>query len=467
MRTSIAASIAPVNAFDWLVTAALFLAPTLVLTMRGGAGYCYFALLALSLGSLVMHRHDRLYFAPLRRYRGFTLAMLAFPCAIIIQQLAGHFYIPRQFEAHSRFLFVLPVFIMLCQVSSRQLRALGWGCAAGAILAGGWAAWSVLRTGLTDTARFSNTFTNPIPFGDTALLLAFLSLFTLGWDRDAHARHSPLALTIKGLGLLAGGYVSYLSGTRGGWLAIPVFVVLLGFQFHWFTHWKRIVLALAVVALGAVALFSTSLVEQRVGAASADLTELQQGNTDTAVGLRYELWKASWRLYTEHPVFGVGKGHLERALADLASRGRTTPDIINERAHSDFFSTIAEMGTIGLACLLLFYGGVVAEFLRACRRADAATAAACYAGLAVMFSTIIYGLTIDVLVPVMNTTLLALLFAGFLAMVEARRREMGISQRGISQRGILQPEIPQQGTPPQDIPRRGISRPEISRRGIS
>ena len=115
------------------------------------------------------------------------------------------------------------------------------------------------------------------------------------------------------------------------------------------------------------------------------------------------------------------------------------------------------MGTIGLACLLIFYGGVIAPCLRACRRTDPATAAAGYAGLAVMLSTIIYGLTIDVLVPVMNTTLLALLFAGFLAMVEARRREMGISQPGTPQRDISR----------QDISRQGIPEPEISRRGIS
>jgi O-antigen ligase len=415
----VAAFVTPATALGQLVTTALFLAPALVLTLRGGASYCYFALLALSLWGVFVHRHDPLYFAPLRRYRGFTLAMMAFSCAIVVQQLVGHFYIPRQFEAHSRFIFVLPIFLVLCQLPSRQLRALGWGCAAGAILAGGWAAWSVLRTGLTDTLRFSNTFTNAIPFGDTALLLAFLSLFTLGWD----ARRSGVVLAVKGLGLLAGGYVSYVSGTRGGWLAVPVFVVLLGLEFHWFTHWKRIVVVLAAILLAATALLSTSLVEQRVGAATADFADFEQGKTDTAVGLRLQLWEASWQLYTEHPVFGVGKGHLKQALAELASRGHATTEIINERAHSDFFSTIAEMGTLGLACLLLFYGGVIAEFRRARRSPDRATAAACHAGLAVMLSTVIYGLTIDVLVPVMNTTLLALLIAGFLAMVEARRRE--------------------------------------------
>ncbi|MEJ0004173.1 MAG: O-antigen ligase family protein [Pararobbsia sp.] len=406
--------------FNWLVTAALFLAPTLVLILRGGSGYCYFALLALSLGAAFVHRRDRDFFSPFARYRWFTIAMLAFPCAIVVQQVIGQYYLPRQFEPMSRFLFALPIFLVLCRLPSRQLRALGWGCAAGSILAGGWAAMTVLQTGLTTTLRFSNTYTNPIPFGDTALLLAFMSIFTLGWD----GARNGWATGVKVLGLVAGGYASYLSGTRGGWLAVPVFVVLLGAQYGWFTHWKRIVIAGTMIVVAGAVLMSTSLVEHRVADATTDIAQLQQGKVDTSVGLRLQLWKASWLLYTEHPVFGVGKGHLEQELDKLANRGIATREIVNERAHSDFFSTIAEMGTIGLACLLCVYIGWAVELWRAHRSPDAATCAASHAGLALVLSTMIYGLTIDVLVPLMNTTLLALLAAGLLAMIEARRREM-------------------------------------------
>jgi O-antigen ligase len=416
------------TAFNWLATLALFLAPTLVLIVRGGSGYCYFVLLALSLGAIIVQRHEPDLLAPLVRYRWFTIAMLAFPCAIIVQQVYGGYYLPRQFEPMSRFLFVLPIFVILCRLPSVQLRALGWGCAAGSILAGGWAATSVFQTGLTDTLRFSNTYTNPIPFGDTALLLAFLSIFTLGWD----GRRNIAAIIIKTLGLLAGGYASYLSGTRGGWLAVPIFVVLLGLQYGWFTHWKRIVLAASTIVVVCVALMSTSLVEHRMTDATSDIVQLKQGKDDTSVGLRLQLWKASWLIYTEHPVFGVGKGHLERSLDELASRGVATKEIVNERAHSDFFSTIAEMGTIGLACLLLVYIGWSVELWRMHRSRDAATAAASHAGLALALSTVVYGLTIDVLVPLMNTTLLALLSAGLLAMIEARRREMALGAPALS-----------------------------------
>jgi O-antigen ligase len=123
-------------------------------------------------------------------------------------------------------------------------------------------------------------------------------------------------------------------------------------------------------------------------------------------------------------VYGVGKGKLERALGDLAAHGQARTEIVNERAHSDFFSTIAETGAIGAVCLLIFYFVLTVHFWRERRNQDPTIRAAAYSGLAVSFSTIVFGLTIDVLVPVMVTSLLALLSAAFLAVIDARKREL-------------------------------------------
>ncbi|HZZ01314.1 MAG TPA: polymerase, partial [Paraburkholderia sp.] len=58
---------------------------------------------------------------------------------------------------------------------------------------------------------------------------------------------------------------------------------------------------------------------------------------------------------------------------------------------------------------------------------DPAIRAAAYSGLAVSFSTVVFGLTIDVLVPVMVTALLALLSATFLAIIDSRKGELSSS----------------------------------------
>jgi len=405
-----------------IVTLLLLLAPAVNLVWRGGTGYGFFLLLAIAFQQAWANRRDRDYLAPLREHPWYVAAMLVPIVVILVQQALFGYWAPRQIDPISRFMFALPIFLLLCRLPSRNLTAIGWGCALGALAASAWVFIGRPAGGWSDTARIGNYYTNPIPFGDTALLFAFLSVFTFGWDRKRRA----FALVVKLLGLLAGGFVSYLSGTRGGWIAIPVFLILIGVQYGWFTHWKRVVVAVACIAVCVAALLSTERIHERFVAATSDFSLLEHGDKDTSVGLRLQLWRASIALFEQHPVYGVGKGHLRSALDDLAQRGKASPQIVNERAHSDFFSAIAEMGAIGAASLFIVYFGTSVYFWRARRDADPVIRTAACSGLVVSFSTILFGLTIDVLVPVMVTALLALLTATFLATIVARRRECSL-----------------------------------------
>jgi O-antigen ligase len=404
----------------WLSSALLFLAPAVNLIWRGGTGYCFFALLALALGAAVVNRRMPGYFSALRTYRWFTVGMLALVVGIGVQQLVLGYWLPRQFDALSRFVLALPVFLLLRQLPSRNLRMIGWGCAVGALAVGIWAIVDQPPGGWTDAKRLDNSYTNAIPFGDTALLLAFLSVFTLGWDNPRDWR----VLLPRLLALVSGGYASYLSGTRGGWLAVPMFVALLGMQYQWFAHKKRLLIATLAIVVVTGALLSTERIHKRLYEVSNDVSMMHRGEDYTAVGLRLQLWNASRLIFMQHPVYGIGKGHLVDELGLMAKRGEVKAEIVNERAHSDFFSTLAEMGAIGVICLLLFYNGISVYFWRHRRSTDPAIRAASYSGLAVATSTIIFGLTIDVLVPIMVTVLLALLVATLLAVVDARKREL-------------------------------------------
>ncbi|CAB3786193.1 hypothetical protein LMG28614_02250 [Paraburkholderia ultramafica] len=408
----------------WFSTALLFLAPALNLIVRGGTGYCFFALLALAFGAAVVNRSTPGYFSALRTYRWFTVGMLALVVAAVVQQTVLGFWLPREFDTLSRFMLALPVFLLLRQFPSRALRLIGWGCATGALAVGLWALIYQPLGGWTDANRLNNSYTNAIPFGDTALLLAFLSIFTLGWDNPRDWR----VLALRLLALAGGGYASYLSGSRGGWLMVPVFVVLLGAQYRWFAHKKRLLVTALGIAICAGALLSTQRVQQRLSEATNDITLLKKGNDDTSLGQRLQLWSASGVIFSRHPLYGIGKGHLEDELGAMAKRGEVKNVIVNERAHSDFFSTIAEMGLVGAVSLLLFYFGITVYFWRNRISTDPAIRAAAYAGLAVATSTIIFGLTIDVLVPVMVTVLLALLVATFMALIDARKRECAAAQ---------------------------------------
>ncbi|SDV50064.1 O-antigen ligase family protein [Chitinasiproducens palmae] len=386
------------------------------LAVRGGNGYALFLLFALALYVGSRAGWTRGYLAPLVRYRWYTAAMCAPLCTVAVQQLLFGSFLPRQFDAWSRLVMILPIFLLLCRLPAQRLCWLGWGCVLGAICAGLWGGWQAWHNVLTPTNRLGNSYTNPIPFGNTALMFGFMSVLSIGWDRRPRLTAWP-----KTIALLAGLYASYLSGTRGGWLMIPLLILLLALQNGWLRHARRSLLLLAVVVALGAGLATTQGVRTRIDAAEHDVASLLQGQRDTSIGLRLQLWQASTRLFAQAPVFGVGKGHLERNLRAMSARHEVDQAIVNERAHSEFFSTLAEMGLIGVAMLALFYFGLGFHFWRELRNPDRVVRTAAFMGVAHAVAIAVFGLTIDVLVAVPAVGLVALFSATLLAIIESRR----------------------------------------------
>lgn len=405
-----------------VATLALVLSPAAMLSIRGGTGYCFFVLFALALAYLAKAEHRRRAAALFREQRLFALALIGMPAVVLFQIAAFRSSTFPALDPFVRLALAVPIFFYLASLASRQLRLVQWGFAAGALGAGAWAVYARFHPAvwvLHD--RLGNSFTNPIPFGDTALLLGFLSIVSITRGRRTHVAEAA----IKIAAFVLGGYASYLSGSRGGWVAIPLLVWTTVAGRHWLAG-RRARIALGGVVLACVvALASTSVVLQRIDAMVSDVKAMQQGNVDTSVGLRLELWRASSLLYWRHPAFGVGRGRLEEALNGLAQRGEAPRAIVNAGAHSEFFSTLSQMGTFGVAALLLLYVGTFRPFWRNRLSADGEIATASYLGLAVVGSTIIFGLTIDALTLVMSAAFFALTVATLLAWIEARKREIG------------------------------------------
>jgi O-antigen ligase len=166
------------------------------------------------------------------------------------------------------------------------------------------------------------------------------------------------------------------------------------------------------------------VVRERLDAIGSDIQQAGHGNMDTSLGERLDLWRAATLLYIRHPVLGVGRGRLEAALRELAQKGEVSSVIVNGRGHSDFFSVLAETGTIGVAMLLLLYGGTFHTFWRHRLSADPEIASASYLGISLVGSTIVFGVTIDVFTLVMNVAFFALTAVTLVAWIEARQREL-------------------------------------------
>jgi O-antigen ligase len=391
-----------------------------MLSMKGGTGYCFFVIFALSLAYLSKSEHRRAAAELFRAHRLFVFALLGLPGIVLFQIVVLHTGTFPALDSLSRLALVVPSFFFLASLPSRQLRMVQWGFVLGALGTGAWAAYATFHpAGAPFQGRLGNSFTNPIPFGDTALLLGFLSITSIKHER----RVSVIEVGVKMVALLAGCYASYLSGSRGGWIAVPMLILVAASGRRWSSKRER--LALACIAFACVAaVASTSVVRERFEAMGRDVERIGEGAVDTSTGLRIHLWRASVLLYERHPLFGVGRGGLESALGNLATHGEAPKAIVNGRAHSEFFSVLAEMGSVGVAALLLLYLATLKPFWQNRRSSDPDIATAAHLGLALVGSTILFGLTIDVLTLVMNSAFFALTVATLSAWIEARKREL-------------------------------------------
>ena len=108
--------------------------------------------------------------------------------------------------------------------------------------------------------------------------------------------------------------------------------------------WRALLLILvvAVIILGAVWVGGDRLVS-RFTAASTEFSVDETGERSGVT--RNEIWKASWNMFTAHPLLGVGMGGYWIAITKYHdASGVSTP----QEAHNDYLELLASGGLVGL-----------------------------------------------------------------------------------------------------------------------
>ncbi|WNK20173.1 O-antigen ligase family protein [Halomonas piscis] len=325
-------------------------------------------------------------------------------------------------------------------------QTLWWGAGGGALGAGAIALYERLMLGET---RASNAM-NAIPFGNLSLLLGMLSLMGALWclGRGLSGRRALLALCL--LGATAGVTGSLLSGTRGGWIAAPLLLLLVyRASAPLVTPALRRRLALGILAgLLAVALLPQSGVSDRVDQASRDLQQYWQDDSRaTSVGLRLEMWRAGATLFPERPLAGWGEGRLEAARDRLVAKGEFPPGISRyDQLHSDMIDTTVRRGLLGLGTLLLLYGVPLWLFWRRAKgsRRDPTLGVLATAGMMVPIAFVDFGLTQSMLRDVRGLSgYLGLCIIVWVALRRSEEQEPGhVQKTDVRQASIHNISIP-------------------------
>lgn len=401
-----------------LCIALVFAFPAIVLVASDTGSVFFFLLALLGLGVLVLPGTR----TPLpREVKLIFFAVLGFVAVAVLSYLLVDMSETslKKLGRYGRFLLLIPIFYLLRRVRLPQ-QTLWYGCAVGAIVAGIAAMdqvwWHLL---LAPEERAAGSV-HPIIFGDMALLLGVLSLAGLNYFWRQHRVLIALPLLAAPLGMLA----SFLSASRGGWLALPALALLFAWYEWRHAHIQPRYFAAAAIALSMLVMAAYMVpqtgVQGRVDEARQDIhAYFTYGVADTSVGARLEMWKAALRIFRDHPLFGVGSGDgylaAKQALVDSGQADKII--IKHSHPHNEYLAALATRGVIGLGALLALFIVPARVFFYWARDGVMEQRAAGVAGLILMIAFAHFSITGDTFDRSLPITFLTFFLAAFMASV--------------------------------------------------
>lgn len=289
-------------------------------------------------------------------------------------------------EKPARMFFAISA-LMLVLVARPSRRALWWGVIAGALVALPQVAWQRI---VLDIERPGGLL-NAITFGDLSLCLALLALAAA-----VDFRSSTRQAVWPALGALAGLAGSVLSGTRGGWIALALAVVVFVRHGHLVPSRRVRALLAASFALFAVSWFVPALgMQERVLQGVSDVrTWMDGGSAFSNVGIRLELWKGAAMLVSEHPWFGLDPAEYKAQLAQWAVAGKIDRVVLTmPHMHNDALQAVVTGGLPGLLAWFGIMAAPFAFFAKAVRGGAGGAFAPALAGMLLVVCYFSFGLT--------------------------------------------------------------------------
>lgn len=327
---------------------AVFLLPALALIIP--SGYSLGAFILLMAGSSLIAR--RALPALSRQDSLIVLVLLVYAAVGVVEAILDNQGISG-IDKPLRFVFAIPALIWLIK-HPPNVAFLWSGLATGGVLAASFALWQRLFENMPR----AQGYTHAIQFGNLSMLMGVLCLAGVGWAA-AQPRYRNVWLAILLAGALGGVLGSLLSGTRGGWVGLPLalWVLYRGYGRHLGMHLKVAILALLLAGVATVYAVPQLGVKARVNSAVSDVQHYISGeNRATSVGLRFEMWRGATMLIAEKPLTGWGSQGYTEAMHVLGDNG-----VINSyaaqftHAHNDFIDITAKRGVFGLISILALY----------------------------------------------------------------------------------------------------------------
>jgi len=404
-----------------LLCAMLCTAPLFVLTLRGWSNIVLFCGAIICTALLLWHQAAAVPSHDPRQRRYAQAVLLALFLPLVSVAWSGLWRLdpyPSPFDSPSRLWAAIPIFLVVLRYRMDPSRVLQFALPVALAVTLGHQLIAP-QPRLWGPERMSTYFADPLVFGYLSLAFGLMCLMSTSLRDDWRAR--PWLLALQGAAVMLGLYLSIRSGSRSGWLAIPVVV---GIWLHLnvrLPHRRgRAMLpfmALAFACVLAVAVYElVPRVQIRILEAVSDLSAYSFHGVapDSPVGLRVTFLRIAADLIAAHPVGGVGDT-AHTAPMPLDAFPYATPLAVatafESAFHNQIISNMVRYGVFGgvAAALLLFVPLVV--YARQLRKGHEIARRNARMGLAFSICIVVSSLTTEVVDLKYTASLYALLTA--------------------------------------------------------
>ncbi|MGY5651362.1 O-antigen ligase family protein [Vibrio cincinnatiensis] len=259
----------------------------------------------------------------------------------------------------SRFVFVIPILFMLIRLPLKKQHFF-YALALGAIIAGIVSIIHVYQLGFSRafTGENSHWWLNgymPIQSGNMAMSLGFLSL-TLSFYSLKTRQWILFSFSL--VGFFSGILASFLSGSRGAWIAVPFVMLYLLWRNKDLLNKKRIIIISTVFLVSILGIYSIDNVQNRVLTGIKDIQQYEQENKYSSLGIRLELWKNAWLTFKESPLIGVGEVERYTIQKRFGDQGLIDYKVAHKffsHAHNQYLDDLSIRGIIGFIALLVLF----------------------------------------------------------------------------------------------------------------
>ncbi len=260
----------------------------------------------------------------------------------------------KYIEHEVRMLFFIPIFLLFYKLTLSD-KIFWYATNFAAITSGIYALIYKLWLFPDPIFRVKGAY-NAIIFGDISILLSFLCLSSFSLFRKKNKCYLILILTSFILGLIA----TFLSGTRGAWITIPIFTIILFLQManHLKLHVRLLILGFIFLFFFITYKLPYFQIKKRLVEVVNDVTAYYDGNKKIFGSSmeRIECWQAALDIIKEHPIIGTGPGSYQPIVHKMIKQGKRHPIISRyNQPHNIFLDAMVNCGTFGLIAILSIF----------------------------------------------------------------------------------------------------------------